>query len=163
MSTAVVLNHDSSRFTANGLADELITASDAHPWDKIVIAGADQLELLILLLRRGFIDAACLSTALGPTPKRNEADIVITPTIHCEKDLSDVLRRFGCTLRPDGTLVAHMAGSDALSNQCLRSIFPKFGFSVIERLDTRYQADEWWIARRETANDRSCLTMPAMT
>jgi hypothetical protein len=130
--SAALLDHGQDRSTADALADELIAAAYAHPSDKIVIAETDQLELLITFLRRGFMDASCVSAAREPGPKFDDADILIAPSLHGEADLNHILRFLGGALRPGGVLVIRAAASVAsCTQQQVLPIFLKFGFAAV--------------------------------
>lgn len=146
--SATLLEPAPVRATAAAIADGLIEASHARPLDKIAVAGASQLEFLIALLKRGFVNGACVSTGR----KTDTADILIAPDIRSGGELSDALQCLAGSLRPGGVLVFRTDAALAHGNQKqLLPILLKFGFAAIERRAARSEAAEIWLARRRSA------------
>lgn len=141
-----------SRPVSNILAEELAAGCAAHPSDKVIIVGAEQLDLLLALLRRGFTDVDCLSAGCGPHPQRDGSDILIAPAVRSESELLHILQRFGCTLRPRGVIIVHEAASAGICNDCrLRQMFLEAGFAAVERQPSRGGTGHLWRAYKETA------------
>lgn len=132
------------------LANELIAASAAHPSDKVMIAGADHLDLLIALIRRGFSSVDCQSAACGPHAPRGETDVLIAPSVRSETDLGGILQRLGPSLRPHGVIVVHSATTlDPRDERRLRQRLVEAGFTAIEPLAS--PVGHLWYARRQAA------------
>jgi hypothetical protein len=148
---SVLSRHQSqTRPDSYALANELIAASYAHPSDKIIIAGASRLELLIALLRRGFVDAACMSTARELHSTGDAGDILIAPALESEADLPEILQCVGGALRPGGLLVIRADASLAPCDEAqLRATFMQFGFAAVERFASGNRGDEIWLAHRQ--------------
>lgn len=150
MRDAVALDDNPNRLAASAATDELITAAHAHPADKIIIAGANQLELLVACSRHGLLNAACRSANPRSGLKADEADVLIAPAIDAEADLPCLLRCFGRALRPGGTLVIHSTASAVFRNQRqFLSMFFHSGFAAVERRACRDNAGEVWLARKQ--------------
>src|SRR5579872_6337453 len=97
--------NDDPRSPERALAREVIAASGAQPADNVTIAGAEHLEVLIELIRRGFCQVLCRSADHGPHMATSPADVLIAPNVKSETDLRSVLTRLGRDLRPRGVLV----------------------------------------------------------
>ncbi len=147
--SALLLHQSQTRPDTHALADELIAASYAHPTDKVIVAGGNHLELLIAFLRRGFLDAACISTG-RELHAIDAADILIAPVLDAAADLPEILNCLGGALRPGGVLVIRATESLAVSTeQQLLPIFLQFGFAAVERLASRNHDGEVWLARKQ--------------
>ena len=150
MSSAAI-SDDRQRASIPGiLANELVAASAAHSSDRVIIAGTDQLEFLITLLRRGFANVDCMSASDGPPLHAGEADIVIAPSVQGEADLLHILQRFGCTLRPRGVLVLHEA-SPVHDERRMRQFFFSSGFAAVERVPSVNGFGHHWCAYKQNA------------
>jgi len=147
--SALQLHQSQTRPHSLGLADELIAASYAHPSDKIIVAGANQLDLLIALLRRGFLDAACVSADHDLHATADAADILIAPALEVEGDLLRILDCLGGALRPGGMLVIRASSATSCTEQQLLATFLQFGFAAVERLPGRSHDGELWLARKQ--------------
>ncbi len=134
------------------VANELVTAAAAHPADKVIIAGAGHLELVIALLRHRFSNVDCLSPECGPHPRAGAADVVIAPAVRSEAELRHILHRFGCTLRPRGVLMVHEASPlDLRDERLVRQIFFDAGFAAVERVPSRSGFGQVWRAYKQAA------------
>lgn len=129
------------------LATDLVVAAAAHPSNKIIIAGADRVDMMIDLLRRGFRDVACQAATCGPHARAGQADIVIAPDIRSEAELQTVLRRFGSALRPHGVLVMREAIAARGDNR-LRQIVLEAGFAGVARIPADAGSGRIWCAYR---------------
>lgn len=152
VSVAGDLNDQQSHPLSEALTNELIAASDAHPSDKVIIAGAEQLELLISLIRRGFGDVGCQSAACGPHLRPAGTDVVIAPHVNSEAELLHILQRLGCALRARGVLVIHeTVPGDACSDRRLRQIFLEAGFAALERVPSSVDNGHNWCAYKRSS------------
>jgi hypothetical protein len=132
---------------SNLIADELITTSGARPSDHIIIAGSEQLELLITLIRQGFSNVSCQSAKCGPHSPEGEADILLVPSARSEADLLLILRHLGCALRRHGVVVIHTTfPSSRGSARHLRQTLVQSGFTAIERLPSHGGVGDLWCA-----------------
>jgi hypothetical protein len=155
MSVAPALHflHDQqSHPRLDALARELILAADAHPSDKVIIAGAEQLDLLISLIRRGFGDVGCLSAGYGPHLRTAGTDVVIAPHVDSEAELLHILQRLGCALRSRGVLVVHETlPGDSCNDRRLRQIFLEAGFAALERVPSSVDTGHNWCAYKRSS------------
>lgn len=138
---------------SSDLAAELVAASGAHATDKVLIAGADQLDFLVALIQRGFSQVACQSADCGPHASKGDADILIAPHVRSETDLLHILQRLGRVLGPRGVFVAYIVTPSEFGNERrLRQIFLEAGFGALERLPSRAGIGNPWCARRQAAS-----------
>jgi hypothetical protein len=111
------------RETAARLAQHLIASTGAKPADRVAIVGREQIELLVALASRGFMEVTCADS--GPAAGKDPVDVLIAPAVKSEADLGEVLACWGATLRCGGTL---LIGSDAAPR--LRNVLDRQGFAV---------------------------------
>jgi hypothetical protein len=134
---------------AQVFAADVIAATYADPSDRITIVGANQFELLITFLQRGFDDVACVSSMRSVSPRRAAADIVIAPALESEKALEDFLRCLNRALGPGGTVVVRLSEAAAILNQQqLLLVFLKSGFAAVERVAGVGDRGALWLARK---------------
>lgn len=127
--------NDDPRRLERYLAREAVALSGAGPMDNVTIAGAEHIEIVIELIRRGFCNVLCRSPANGPHLAAPPADLLIAPNVKTESELIGVLTRLGHELRPRGVLVISCAETgSALSDRCLRRLLMEQGFSAVERI-----------------------------
>jgi hypothetical protein len=152
MSTALGSDDRRDRPIPSIVANELVAASAAHPADKVIIAGTDQLELLIALLRQGCSNIDCRSPECGPHPRAGAMDVVIAPAVRSEAELRHTLHRFGFVLRPRGVfMVLEASPHDMRNERRLRQIFFEAGFAAVERVPSRSGFGQVWRAYKQTA------------
>jgi len=132
------------------LARALVGAARIAPDDKVVVAGASALELLVALLRHGVADADCRSAEEGPHPPTGAAGVVIAPSVDSESELCRVLRRFVPSLRPDGTLViAGAAPGNGRAARRLRHLVIGAGFVSVECIPAGAGERLIWVAHKK--------------
>ena len=130
------------------IADEVI-ATGAHLSDHVVIAGAQQLELLLALIRRGFANVSCQSAAQGPASAEGETDVLIVPSMADDADLPQILQRLGCAVRHRGALIIHGRAAGNSDGDCrLRQALVQAGFTAIERVPSRDGLGDFWCAHK---------------
>lgn len=130
--------------------DAFLAASSAQPTDHIVIAGAAQLELLIGLNRRGFLDVTCRSPKATPHIPNSEADLLLAPALRDEVALSALLRGLGAILRPGGTLLFSLAQPIASPVRAkLGAVLTVFGFGKLAAVHGADGETVLWRARKQ--------------
>jgi hypothetical protein len=129
-------------------ADALIAASGAQPSDRIIIAGSDQLGLMIALIRRGFANVICQSGTCGPHSPAGQCDILIMPSLRNEPDLAQILRHLGGALRRHGVVVLRASPFARGSERLLRQTLMDGGFSAVERVPGRGRHGDLWCAHK---------------
>lgn len=132
-------------------ADALIAACAAKPSAKIIIVGAEQIDLLLAFLRRDFACVECVSAASGPNPQRDGADVVVASAVRSEPDLLHILKRFGGTLSPHGALVIGEASASIGDDKRLRRILLEAGFGAVERHPSCSGFERLWCAYKQDA------------
>src|SRR5690242_7892656 len=97
-------SHACNRGTAAHIARDMIELAGARPTDSVTIMGCEQIELVLELAARGFLDVGCRRPAGGPGGEKL-ADIIVAPEIRSEQELAEVLPRLSRAVRPDGALL----------------------------------------------------------
>jgi len=129
-----------------------VSAAAAKPPDHVVVIGSGQIELLLAFLHQGFSNVDCLSSARGPRPQPDTADIVIAPDVTCEAALLPILQRFTGTLRRHGVFIVRFAKPLAVGvERQLRRSFFEAGFAAVERFPARDGSGHIWCAYKQTA------------
>ena len=115
--------------------DDFIEISGAAPSDKVIIAGAKNLDLLVSLMRHGFAEVICQSSTQDPCVGQSPADIILAPTVRSETDLLSILRRLGLALRRGGVLVLRTTQPfNFLNNARLRQALADSGCTDFDRV-----------------------------
>jgi hypothetical protein len=115
--------------------DDFIELSGAHPEDKVIIAGAKNLDLLVSLMRHGFAEVICQSSTQDPCVGQSPADIILAPAVRSETDLLSILRRLGLALRRGGVLVLQTTQPfNFLNNARLRQALADSGCTDFDRV-----------------------------
>ncbi len=119
-----------NRRTAARFARQMIELAGARPAHSVTVMGCEQIELLLELAARGFLEVTCRRPEGGPAGEK-PADIVAAPAIGSEKELIVFLPRLGRALRPDGALLIGTANRSSLPfNQRTYSLLAQHGFAV---------------------------------
>jgi hypothetical protein len=146
--------YDGQRRFERTFAQEAVAASGARPGDNVTIAGRQNVEFVIDLMRRGFSNVLCQSAENGPHVSP-PADVLIAPDLKTEADLINVLTWLGRDLRPRGVLVTTCAwASTAFDERRLRRLFMDHGFMAVERIAGRGNAEAVWCAYKGSASLR---------
>jgi hypothetical protein len=123
-----------SRETAILLADEVIKRVGKKRTDRIIVIGCGHIELLIQLLRTGFIDVTCRSALRGPNAGEMSADIIIAPAADREAEPAAVLSRMARRLRSGGFLILATASTPFPSRtRQLQRLLIEHGFTFSRR------------------------------
>ena len=99
---------------ARQFANRAVALASASPDDKVLIFGSEQIDLLVELATRGFVDVACscLSACGAPSIVAERlADIVLAPDVRDEAGLCLLLSKAQRVLAPDGVVVVRIAHS----------------------------------------------------
>jgi hypothetical protein len=146
--------YDEQRHFERTFIQEAVAASGARPEDNVTIAGKQNVEIVIDLMRRGFSNVLCRSAENGPHVSP-PADVLIAPDLKSEADLISVLTRLGRDLRPRGVLVTTCAwASSAFDDRRLRRLFMEHGFVAMERIAGQGDAATVWRAYKGAASLR---------
>jgi hypothetical protein len=130
-------------------AAAFLAAANAQPADRIVIAGATQLELLIVLTRSGFLDVTCRSPKATPHIPNSEADLLLAPALRDEVALSALLRGLGAMLRPGGTLIFSLTQPTGPAARAkLGAVLAVFGFGKLASVPGTSGETALWRARK---------------
>jgi hypothetical protein len=128
-------------------AEDFIAAAGARLSDRIIVAGAAHLELLISLTRRGFMSAICQSPSRSPHIPNSKADAILAPAVTDEASLVSILDGLGSELRPGGALVVEAAPVfDPATAARLRPALLARGFAALESA-----GGALWRARKDAA------------
>lgn len=134
------------------LAREVVAASGAQPTDNVTIAGTENIEILIELIRRGCSHVLCRSAVHGPHMAAPPADVLIAPNVKSETELHIVLTRLGHDLRPRGALVVSCPENcRCLSERGLRRLLVAAGFTAVERIAGHGDVGTIWCAHKMRA------------
>lgn len=97
---------NNSGFCASSdLLDAVIRVAGISHEDRIMIAGSNQLDLLIGLCERGFDNVGCRAAQCGPHLAGEPADLLLLPGVTSEAQLLAVLKWLGPELSPDGVIL----------------------------------------------------------
>ena len=133
-----------------GLIENLIRASSAEHSDRIMIAGANRIDLLMDLLHLGFTRASCRA-ADGPHVGEPASDVLWIPSIAGEDQLRFTLKKLGRELRPEGTLTVRVQSELAAGRSLqVSALLTAHGFTV-ERRDMAPNGDLFLCAHKRTA------------
>jgi hypothetical protein len=123
-----------SRATAILLADEVIKRAGKRRTDRIIVIGCEHIELLVQLVRTGFIDVTCRSALGGPNAGEMSADIIIAPAADREAEPAAVISRMGHSLRSGGFLIL-VAAATPFRNRIrqLQRLLIQHGFTFSRR------------------------------
>jgi hypothetical protein len=115
------------------LIDRLIRASSAEHSDRIMIAGANRIDLLMDLLHLGFTRASCRA-ADGPHVGEPASDVLWIPSLDGEDKLQFTLKKLGRELRPEGILAIRVQSEIAASRAPqVSALLAAQGFTVESR------------------------------
>jgi len=129
--------------------DDFIELSGARPSDKVIIAGAKHLDLLLSLMRHGFAQVICQASTQDPCVGQSPADIILAPAVRSETDLLSILRRLGSVLRRGGVLVLQTTQPfNFLNNARLRQALADIGCSDFDRVASRGDGGFVWRTQR---------------
>lgn len=125
--------------------DDFIEISGAVPSDKVIIAGAGHLDLLLSLMRHGFAEVICQSSTQDPCVGQSPADIILAPAVRSETDLLSILRRLGLALKRGGVLVLQTTQPfNFLNNTRLRQALADVGCTDFDRVAVRGDGGFVW-------------------
>jgi hypothetical protein len=113
------------------ILDHFIRLSSPCFTDRITIAGTQNIDLLIGLLRGGFMNVSCLAADRGLHVGDMPSDALWISAIATDNQLTSVLHQLGRTLRVDGLLLIQVKGEWA--NHCspqLQRILTAHGVEV---------------------------------
>ena len=132
------------------LIDNLIQASSAEHSDRIMIAGANRIDLLMDLLHLGFTCASCRA-ADGPHVGEPASDVLWIPSIAGEDQLQFTLKKLGRELRPEGVLAVRVQ-SEIVASRALQisALLAAHGFTVESR-DVASNGDLFLCAHKRMA------------
>jgi hypothetical protein len=82
----------------------MIELAGARQTDSVTLIGCEQIELVLELATRGFLDVTCRRPTGGPAGEKS-ADIIVAPGIGSQQELTEMLPRLSRALRPDGALL----------------------------------------------------------
>ena len=112
------------------IINPMIALADCSTNDRIVVAGAKSMELMLELQRRGYVGAASTGNCGRPA---GQYDVALVDwrrrTLHALEPTLDWLVNF---LRPGGVIVVWVDAQKPAQDQCLRSSIERRGF-VIEQ------------------------------
>lgn len=117
--------------STTSILDQFIRLSNPSLGDRIMIAGTRNIDLLIGLLRQGFMRVSCLAADRGPHVGEVASDALWLPAITTDNQLLSVLRQLGREIRIDGLLLIQVKGEWA--NRCspqLQRILTAYGVDV---------------------------------
>jgi hypothetical protein len=123
-----------SRATASHLTEQLIKLAGAKHADRVTVVGCEQIEMLIELLGRGFVEVTCRSALGGPNSGEASADLIVAPAVHSEPELLAILSRLSRSLRPGGMLLLGMADRlPAVWKRPLPQLLTQCGFALVRK------------------------------
>jgi hypothetical protein len=123
-----------SRETASHLTEQLIKLAGAKPTDRVTIVGCEQIEMLIGLAERGFVEVTCCAAMGGPNAGEAPVDLVAAPAVHSEAELLAILSRLSRGLRPGGALLFGTANPrPATWKRRLPQLLTRYGFVLVRK------------------------------
>lgn len=116
--------------TGDRILDPMIALADCSTLHRILVAGLKSIEMMIELLRRGYVGAASTGNCGRPACQYDVA--LIDWRRRSLADLETTLDWLGRFLRPTGVLVVWVDAQKPAGNQSLRASLEKRGY-VIEQ------------------------------
>jgi hypothetical protein len=122
------------RETASHLTEQLIKLAGAKPTDRVTIVGPEQIEMLIELAGRGFVEVTCCAAKGGPNAGEGPVDLVVAPAVHSEAELLAILARLSRSLRPGEELLFGTADPrPATWKRRLPQLLTQYGFVLVRK------------------------------
>ena len=112
--------------SAAELADSVF--ADARLTDKVTILGQAQIDLLLALAKKGFVDVSCRD-ARGPHVATDAADVVVAPAIASEAELAAAEARR--SLKHSGVFLARLADLSVAALDAIDDILGRYGFAAV--------------------------------
>ena len=119
------------RERARRLADESIIWAGAKTGDRVTIIGSAQIDLLVEFVHRGFANVACRAATGCPHAADLEADLVIAPALHDDRELMTTISQIRRCLRSGGTLLVQTAKSMSVALARSKDILQPQGFAFV--------------------------------
>jgi hypothetical protein len=114
--------------TAVELAESML--ADARLTDKVTILGRAQIDLLLALAQKGFVDVSCRN-ADGPHVTADPADVVVAPAIASEAELVVAAAEARRSLKQSGVFLARLADLSSAALGVVDDVLGRYGFAAV--------------------------------
>jgi hypothetical protein len=104
--------------------------ADARLTDKVTILGNTQIDLLLALAKKGFVDVSCRK-ADGPHVAGDAADVVVAPSIASETELAVAAAEARRSLKQSGVFLARQANLSSAALGAIDDVLGRYGFAAV--------------------------------
>jgi hypothetical protein len=114
--------------TAASFADSMTAA--ARFTDKVTILGNSEIDLLLALSKKGFLDVSCRN-ADGPHVACDAADVVVAPAVANEIELAAAAAEARRSLKRSGVFLAQLANLSNAALGVIDDVLGRYGFAAV--------------------------------
>lgn len=104
--------------------------ADAKLTDKVTILGHAEIDLLLALARKGFMDVSCRN-ANGPHVASDAADVVVAPAVANETELAAAATEARRALKQNGIFLARLANLSGAALGMIDDVLGRYGFAAV--------------------------------
>jgi hypothetical protein len=104
--------------------------ADAQLTDKVTILGNTQIDLLLALAKKGFVDVSCRNVH-GPHIAADDADVMVAPAIANESELAVAAAEARRSLKQSGVFLARLANLSSAALGAIDDVLGRYGFAAV--------------------------------